>query len=87
MQKQLALQVLRVLLVNEGGEITTIVQDHVQALATGESSKSLFDAPGVLLLCLTLPCVDGNTCGSDATETWLHAIKDNDQVCAHAAAA
>jgi hypothetical protein len=71
----LALQVLWVFLVNKVGEITAIIQDHVQALATGESSKSLLNAPCVLLLCLTLPGKDGNTRGSDATETWLYAIK------------
>jgi hypothetical protein len=70
----LTLQVLGVLFVNKGGEITTIVQDHVQALSTGESSKSLFDAPGILLLSLTLPGKDGNACGSDATDTRLNAI-------------
>lgn len=83
----LTLQVLGVLFVNKGGEITTIVQDHVQALAIGESSKSLFNAPGILLLGLTLPGKDGNTCGSDATDTRLNAIGENDLVYTHAAAA
>lgn len=72
---------------NKVGEITTIVQDHVQALAIGESSKSLFNAPGILLLCLTLPCKDGNTGGSDATDIWLFDIEENGLVDTHAAAA
>lgn len=60
---------------NQGSEITTIVQDHVQALATRESSKGLFNAPGILLLRLALPGKYRNTSSSNARVTWLYAWK------------
>ena len=59
------LEVLRELLVDHRGEIATIVENHVEALAIGESSKGLFDAPEVLFLGLTLPGVDGNASSGD----------------------
>jgi len=52
---------LRVLFVNEPGEITTVIEDHVERLAIGESLKRLLDAPVVLFLSLTLPGKDGHT--------------------------
>lgn len=65
----LTLQVLGIFLVNKGGEVTAIVQNHVQALATRESSKSLFNTPSVFFLRLALPSIYGNTGGSDARDT------------------
>ena len=49
------------------GEISSVVKDHVQGLAVGED-EGLLDAPHVLLVRLSLPCVDwhadsGNSCG------------------------
>merc|ERR1719381_357537 len=44
-----SLEVLRELLVDEVGEITPIVQDHVQGLAIG-ADEGLLDAPDVLLV-------------------------------------
>merc|ERR1719489_647572 len=55
-----ALDVLGELLVDEVGEIATIVKDHVQGLAIGED-EGLFNAPDVLLISLFLPGVDGHT--------------------------
>ena len=49
-----SLQVLWVLLVDEVGQVTAIVQDHVEGLAILEDER-LLDAPQVLLLCLALP--------------------------------
>ena len=60
------LKVLRELLVDDGGEVTSVVEDHVKGLATLEASNGLFDAPVVLLLSLTLPGEDGDTSSSDA---------------------
>ena len=62
------LDVLGELLVDEVGEVASIVEDHVQGLAVGED-EGLLDAPHVLLVRLSLPCVDwhadsGNSCGS-----------------------
>lgn len=62
------LKILRVLLVNESGQVTTVVQDHVEGLAAGESSKGLLNAPVVLLLSLTLPGEDGDASGGNAIE-------------------
>lgn len=73
--KIFTLQELGVFFVNDGSEITTVVQDHVETLAIWESRKSLFNTPIVLLLCLTLPGKDGNTCRGDAADNRLYAIK------------
>ena len=59
------LEHLRVLLVDKGSEVTTIVEDQVQRLAVLEGSKLLLEAPLVLLLGLALPGEDGDTSGSD----------------------
>jgi len=59
------LEVLRELLVDHRGEIATVVEDHVEGLAIGESSKSLFDTPEVLFLGLALPSVDRDASSSD----------------------
>ena len=60
-----AVEVLGELLVNEGGEVTSVVEDHVEGLAVGEGGKGLLDAPEVLLLGLTLPGEDGDAGGGD----------------------
>ena len=39
------LEVLRVFLMHQGSEITTIVEDHVERLAPGKSGDGLLDAP------------------------------------------
>lgn len=46
---------LGVLLVNEGGEVTTVVEDEVELLAILEGLELLVEAPLVLLLGLTFP--------------------------------
>lgn len=51
-------QQLWVLLVDESGQVTTIVQDHVGALAILEGAELLLEAPDVLLVSLTLPGKD-----------------------------
>ena len=51
---------------DESGQVTTIVQDHVKRLVAGESSQSLIDAPKVLLLGLALPGEHRDTGGRDA---------------------
>jgi len=63
------LQKLGVLLVDESGKITTIIEDKVELLAILESVELLLNAPDVLLLGLTLPGEDrdassGNSSGS-----------------------
>ena len=59
-----ALQVLGVLLVHQVGQVAAVVKDHVQGLAVGED-KGLLDTPDVLLVCLSLPGVDGHPAGRD----------------------
>ena len=59
------LEHLRVLLVNESSEVTTVVEDQVQGLAVLEGSKLLLKAPLVLLLGLALPGEDGDTGSGD----------------------
>jgi hypothetical protein len=52
---------LGVLLVDKGSEVTTVVEDQVEALAVLKGSKLLLEAPLVLLLGLALPGEDGDT--------------------------
>ena len=59
------LEVLGELLVNHRGEIATVVENHVQVLAIGESSKGLLDTPEVLFFGLALPGEDGDASGGD----------------------
>ena len=56
------LDVLGELLVDKVGEVTTIVEDHVQGLAIGED-EGLLNAPDVLLIGLSLPGVDRDAAG------------------------
>lgn len=51
---------------DDGGQVTSIIKDHVQGLATGKALDGLLHAPLVLLLGLTLPGKDGDPSGSDA---------------------
>ena len=60
-----AFQELRVLVVNEGGEITTVVENQVQGLATSETLDGLVNTPEVFLFGFTLPGEDGDAGDSD----------------------
>ena len=62
----LTLQVLGVLLVDKGGQVTAIIQDHVQGLVVLEAGDGLLNAPVVLVLGLALPSEDGDAGSSDA---------------------
>lgn len=46
--------------VDHGGQVTSIVEDHVGLAAVGEGSQALLNAPEVLLLGLSLPGKDGD---------------------------
>ena len=59
-------KVLRVLFVNEGSEVTAVVENHVQGLTARERGESLLNAPVVLFLSLTLPSEDGDASCGDA---------------------
>lgn len=61
------LEHLRVLLVDKGGEVTTIVEDQVERLVVLEGNKLLLEAPLVLLLGLALPGEDGDTGSGDGS--------------------
>ena len=58
--------VLWVFIMNEIGQIATIVQDHIQRLAVLEHQR-LLDTPEVLLLGLALPRVHRDTSLSDGS--------------------
>lgn len=64
--KRLTLEILRELFVHKAGEITSIVEDHVEDLSVLEAAEGLLNAPEVLLLSLALPGKDRNTSCSDA---------------------
>ncbi|KAI6757111.1 hypothetical protein HG531_002936 [Fusarium graminearum] len=61
------LEHLRVLLVDKGGQVTTVVEDEVELLVVLEGSKLLLEAPVVLLVGLTLPGEDGDTGGGNGS--------------------
>lgn len=61
------LELLRVLLVDEGGEVTTVIEDEVELLAVLEGRELLLQAPVVLLIGLTLPGEDRNTGSGDGS--------------------
>lgn len=63
------LEVLRILIVHQVREITTIIKDHIQSLSIGESGDSLVDTPRVLLFGLTLPREDRYTSCSNTKHT------------------
>ena len=65
-----------VFLVNEGGEVTTVVKDQVQRLATGETLDGLFDTPEVFFLCLALPGEDGDTGTGDSGRSMVLGGED-----------
>lgn len=45
---------------DEGGQVASVVEDHVEVLAVGEARELLLDAPQVLLLGLALPREHGH---------------------------
>jgi len=59
------------------GEITTIIQDHVERLAIGEDD-SLLDTPNILFISLTLPGVHWNTTGSNSSSSMVLLTKKMD---------
>jgi hypothetical protein len=54
--------------VDDGGQVATIIENHVQGLSPSEASDGLLNAPVVLLLCLPLPRKDRDTGGSDTAK-------------------
>lgn len=74
------LEVLGVLLVDEGGKVTSVVENHVEGLAVGKSSNGLLDTPVVLLLGLALPGEDGHTSGGD-TENEERSVDLHEHQC------
>lgn len=62
----LTLEILWVLFVDEVGQVTTVVEDHVKRFSTREGSEGLLNAPGVFLFSLALPREDGDTSRGDA---------------------
>lgn len=49
------LELLGIFVVDERGQVTTVVEDQVELLAILEGAELLFQAPVVLFLSLTLP--------------------------------
>ena len=52
---------------NKGGQVTSIVKDHVQGFATLESGEGLLNAPSIFFLSFTFPGEDWNTGRGNAT--------------------
>ena len=45
---------------NQGGQVTSIIKDHVQGFTAIEAGNSLLDAPSVFFLGFTFPGEDWN---------------------------
>lgn len=56
-----AVELLGELVVDKGGQVTTVVEDEVKLLAILEGRELLLQAPVILLVSLTLPGEDGDT--------------------------
>jgi hypothetical protein len=54
-----SLEHFRVLVVDECCKVASVVEDQVQMLAIFESAQLLFEAPVVLVFCLSLPSKSG----------------------------
>jgi hypothetical protein len=54
---------------NQGGQVASVIKDHVQGSITFEAGKSLLDAPRILFLSFTFPGEDWNTSRGNATYT------------------
>ena len=61
------------------GEITAIIQDHVQRLAVGEDD-CLLDTPHILFIGLTLPGVDWDTTGSNSSSSMVLLTRQMDML-------
>lgn len=64
-----ALQHLWVLLVNQSGQVSTVIQNQVQLLAVLESEQLLLDTPQVLLFGLTLPSENWHTSSGNGSSS------------------
>ena len=72
----LTLQVLGVLLVDKGGQVTAIIKNHVKRLSARESGQSLFNAPCVLFFSLAFPSVNRDTSSGDSGSGVVLSGKD-----------
>merc|ERR1719430_1421228 len=57
------------------GEITTIVEDHVQGLAIGKN-KGLLDTPDIFFISLALPGIDWDTTSSNSSSSMVLSGED-----------
>jgi len=74
--------------VDEVGQITSIIEDHVERFATTESGNGLIDTPEVLFFRLALPSEDRDTGGGDAeSQSNLLGINETNLNRTYAAAA
>ena len=62
-------EILWELLVNEVGEVATIIENHVEWLSVFECRESLLDAPEILLFGLAFPRVNRDTSRGNTRET------------------
>lgn len=81
-QTETVIELLGVLLVNQSGQISTVVKNHVELLAVLEGLELLLNAPVVLLLGLALPGKDGTPAAAMAAAawSWVEKMLQEDQV-------
>lgn len=66
---KLTSQELGVFVVNQTGQVATVVQDHVEGFTIFEGKESLFNAPNVFFVSFTFPSKDGDTASSDGSSS------------------
>jgi hypothetical protein len=52
-------------------QVTAVIENHVECLASGKAGKRLLDTPVVLLFRLAFPGEDGNASGSNTGGVWF----------------
>ena len=56
---------------NQGGQVASIIKDHVQSFTAFEAGNSLLDAPSIFFLSFTFPREDWNTSRGNTTKKKL----------------
>jgi hypothetical protein len=53
---------------NQGGQVASVIKDHVQSFTAFETGNSLLNAPRIFLLSFTFPGKDWNASRGNTTD-------------------
>jgi len=62
---------------NKGGQVASVIKDHVQGFATLKPGKSLLNAPSIFFLTFTFPGEDRNTGRCNTTKTVIFVLSSS----------